>query len=460
MESFLGIDVSKGYSDFVLIDSSFNELEKPFKLYDTPAGHAALEKRLSDYITKHGLSVVNCGVESTGGLEDHWFSCICKLSDKLPVRVSRLNPSVVKKAAGAAKKYQVTDPLSAKNIASYLVRYADQVNYHAPDNMYREYRSLHNHISLCTRQNTQQINSLKHMLYKCSPELQRFCKKKVPNWVLDLLTEYPTSKKLALAKAEKVARINFITLSKAHDLIAKAKISVSTRGEETDALVIQSIVQEIKSKQASIKRLKSVLVEKCKGIEVDIVGSIKGVGIDSAAAIMIEIEDIERFATPGQLVSYFGLDPINKESGDKKSITHISKAGRPAMRATLYMCANSAVLYDPHLKAIYARHRAMGKNHKQALVVIMHKLLRIIWGMLKSGKKYDNQIDRANQIKNEQKMKSIEDVGLEAQKLYEEFDQDAPISNRANRKIKAHLKSQSGSSENVRDQKDVLQVQT
>ena len=460
MESFLGIDVSKGYSDFVLIDSSFNELEKPFKLYDTPDGHSALEKRLSDYITKHGLFVVNCGVESTGGLEDHWFSCIFRLSDKLPVRVSRLNPTVVKKAAGAAKKYQVTDPLSAKNIASYLVRYADQVNYHTPDNKYREYRSLHNYISLCIRQNTQQINSLKHMLYKCSPELQRFCKKKVPNWVLDLLNEYPTAKKLARAKAERVARINFITLSKAHDLIAKAKSSVSTRGEETDAIVIQSTVQEIKSKQASIKKLKSVLAEKCKGPEVDIVASLKGIGIDSAAAIMIEIEDVERFATSGKMVSYFGIDPINKESGDKKSITHISKAGRPAMRATLYMCANSAVLYDPHLKAIYAKHRAMGKNHKQALVVIMHKLLRIIWGMLKSGRKYDNQIDRANQIKHTQKTESVEEADIKAQILYEEFDQDAPISNKANRKIKAHLKSQSGSSENVQDQKDVLQLQT
>lgn len=460
MESFLGIDVSKGYSDFVLIDSSFNELDKPFKLYDTPDGHAALEKRLSDYIKAHNLSIVYCGVESTGGLEDHWHSCISRLSAKLPVKVSRLNPMVVKKAAGAGMKRQVTDPLSAKNIATYLVRYADQVNYGTPLNKYREYRSLHKYLSLCTKQNTQQINNLKQMLYKCAPELQRFCKKKVPNWVLELLAAYPTSQDLARAKAEKVAKIKFIPLIKAHDLIAKAKISVSSRGEETDAFVIRNIVAEIKNKQANIKKMKAVLIDKCKGSEVDIVVSLKGIGLDSAAAIMIEIEDVQRFPTSGHLVSYFGIEPVIKESGDKKSISHISKAGRPAMRATLYMCANSAVLYDPHLKAIYAKHRAKGKNHKQALVVIMHKLLRIIWGMLKSGKKYDYEIDQTNQITNAKKMESIEEQSIQAQNLYKEFDQDAPISNKANRKIKAHLKSQFGNSENVRDQKDVLQGQT
>lgn len=46
--------------------------------------------------------------------------------------------------------------------------------------------------------------------------------------------------------------------------------------------------------------------------------SIIGIGAYSAAAIMIQIEDVKRFASPKELASYFGLHPILKISGDKK----------------------------------------------------------------------------------------------------------------------------------------------
>jgi len=43
MESFLGIDVSKGYSDFALLGKDKQVLEEGFQLDDTRAGHDSLK---------------------------------------------------------------------------------------------------------------------------------------------------------------------------------------------------------------------------------------------------------------------------------------------------------------------------------------------------------------------------------------------------------------------------------
>jgi len=60
----------------------------------------------------------------------------------------------------------------------------------------------------------------------------------------------------------------------------------------------------------------------------------------------------------------------------------MSKKGRASMRAILYMCAQTAVIYDEHMKKIYHKHRSKARIIKQAIGVIMQKMLRIIWECL------------------------------------------------------------------------------
>ena len=420
----------------------------------------SLRKWIEGITKKLELTQIYAAVESTGGFENNWFSFLVRLGQSLPIKISRLNPSVVKNAALADLKGQVTDAQSAKNIAIYLIRYPDQVNYQDADNQYRSYRSLHNHIRLLTKQNTQMINELKQLLYSCFPELQRYCKQSIPNWVLTLLSQYPTPGKLARGKATKVARIKGISLVKAQQLIEKAKKSTSSRGGYTDAYLIESMAQDIHSKQTRLAQLKALLSEECKGREVELLQSIKGIGAYSAACIMIQIEDIARFPTARHLSGYFGLYPTIKESGDKRYVSRMSKKGRPAIRATLFMCANTAVLYDPHLKNIYARHRAKGNTHKQALGVVMHKMLRIIWGILQSGKAYEPQIDQLNISRSTRESASTTNKEIQEKRRIQNFDDDAPISRRAYKKRKAHQTSQVSNAELIRDHVNAPQEQT
>lgn len=451
MNGYLGIDVSKGYADFLLLDGSKNPLDAPFQLDDTTQGHQSLRQWVESSAKDLGITQLYAAVESTGGFENNWYSLLVHLGENLPIKISRLNPSVVKNAALADLKGQVTDTQSARNIATYLIRYPEQVKYQETENQYRSYRSLHNHIRLLTKQNTQMINELKQLLYSCFPELQRYCKQSIPNWVLALLVQYPTAGKLARGKATKVARIKGISLAKAHQLIDRAKSSVGSRGGFTDTYLIQSMAQDIQARQERLAQLKKLLSENCEGYQVDLLQSIKGIGAYSAACIMIQIEDIARFPTAKHLAGYFGLYPTIKESGDKKYVSRMSKKGRSAIRATLFMCANTAVLYDPHLKNLYARHRAKGKSHKQALGVVMHKMLRIIWGILQSGKAYEPTIDQQNISKNAQGPAKTATQEIYEKRRMQNFDPNAPVSRIAFKKRKAHQMSQVSYAEPVRD---------
>lgn len=451
MRWYLGIDVSKGYADFALYSEDLDPVEDVFQLDDTRQGHDQLVRWLEKLVKRNPGLKIDCAVESTGGYENNWYALLLRLGGRMPVRAVRLNPSVVKNASKALLNANKTDAESAREIAGYLKRYADQVSYATEESVYVGFRSLHNLLDKVRCQKTEMINALKQLLYSNFPELERFAKSGVPTWVLELLIRYPTSAKLCKVKAEKLARIKGVTLKKAQALIDKAKASVASHENPAETFAIIELAKSIKEKQEQVDRLKDYLTENCKGPETELLESIKGIGAYSAAAIMVQIEDIRRFASPKQLASYFGLHPVLRVSGDKQMVSKMSKQGRSAIRGILYMCANSAMLADPQMRATYKRQRSMGKAHNQAIGVLMHKMLRIIWGVLMSGKPYDPEIDRKNQERSPQAPATEEIREVLRKRRMQIYDESAPVSRRADKKRRAHALSQAGEAGQVRD---------
>jgi transposase len=452
MESYLGIDVSKGYADFILLNQEKTVLEKVFQLDDNRAGHDALRNMLGKLIKEHQISMLYCAVESTGGFENNWYSGLIGLSKTMDLKVARLNPNGVKKNVDAGLKRNVTDALSAYYIAEYLIGHSNKVEYNEQSSKYASFRSINKHIKLQLKQQTQIINQLKMILYSAFPEMVCYCRNSVPNWVLEVLAKYPTASKLKNISVEKLCKNKHVTSEKAESLIKKAKASVGSRTEDADGFLITSLAEQLIEKQQLIKKHKQYLEKHCKGPEVTLVESITGIGAYSAAAIMVEIEDIDRFASPKKLVSYFGLHPELKESGDKKAVVRMSKKGRSSVRGTLYMCAQSAVIHDSHFKGIYHNQRKKGMGHKQAIGVIMQKMLRVVWGVLKYKKEYHSDIDKQNQ---DRKVTAIvnnnERQELKAKRRYSALATDAPVSNKQSKKRKVHLESQAELVGQVRD---------
>lgn len=118
--------------------------------------------------------------------------------------------------------------------------------------------------------------------------------------------------------------------------------------------------------------------------------TIPGVSFYSGLLIYAEIGDIDRFDRAEELVSYAGLDPVVRESGDSRTEGGISKQGSGDLRWMLVQCANVAVnrANDPYLGRFYARLKRR-KNHQVAIVATARKLLVSIFHMLDREEVYD-----------------------------------------------------------------------
>src|SRR5215831_18633391 len=114
-KGFLGIDVSKGYADFLLLDEYKQVLEESFQLQDNEDGRNRLKALIEEWFLK-GMEQLYCGVESTGGYENNWYIFFNRLSKEKVVYIARLNARAVKAVSDASMKRTITDNISAENI--------------------------------------------------------------------------------------------------------------------------------------------------------------------------------------------------------------------------------------------------------------------------------------------------------------------------------------------------------
>jgi len=90
---FVGIDASKGYADFVILDHRRRIVEPAFQLDDTFEGHARLYQILERICLTDPEAEVFAAVESTGGYENNWLDALMRFQATLPVKAARINPS-------------------------------------------------------------------------------------------------------------------------------------------------------------------------------------------------------------------------------------------------------------------------------------------------------------------------------------------------------------------------------
>ncbi len=112
--------------------------------------------------------------------------------------------------------------------------------------------------------------------------------------------------------------------------------------------------------------------------------TIPGIGNNLGAVILDEIGDVGRFSNVKKLVTFAGLDPIVKSSGNFKNKSGpISKRGSTDLRWALFIVANVARQKDVNLRKYYEKKIIEGKHFFTALNAVAVKLLRIVYWVLK-----------------------------------------------------------------------------
>ncbi|MBP2180087.1 IS110 family transposase [Saccharothrix sp. AJ9571] len=115
--------------------------------------------------------------------------------------------------------------------------------------------------------------------------------------------------------------------------------------------------------------------------------SMPGIGVRTAARILLEIGDASNFASSAHLAAYAGIAPVTRASGTSIKGEHPARTGNRKLKRAFFLAAFAA-LHDPASRTYYDRKRAEGKKHNAALICLARRRCDVLYAMLRTGTHY------------------------------------------------------------------------
>ncbi len=260
-------------------------------------------------------------------------------------------------------------------------------------------REIASRLQAQVKQSTRAINRFHNLLARVFPELATIISDVAASWILKLLDKYPTAPRIAQARLNSLEKIPFAQPEKIKKLHEAAQRSVGSLHGELAETLVREMVAQVRHTQASeqnLRRLLQAAFEELPAAGHQHLVSIPGIGVSTAAVLVAKIIDIERFATPENLVGYFGVFPRENTSGVDpqgqplpRKTQHMSAKGNDLARMYLWNAAFSAMQINPAVRPLYRRLRAKGKRGNVAIGHCMRKLLHLVFAVWKTNKPFD-----------------------------------------------------------------------
>ena len=128
----------------------------------------------------------------------------------------------------------------------------------------------------------------------------------------------------------------------------------------------------------------------------ELLNSIPGVGETTTVAFLAFLNNFHEAKKARSIAAFIGLDPKHHESGSSvKTLSRISKTGHAFLRKTLYMPAIATLYRTQWGKSFFDRLSANGKPPKLIITAMMRKLVHVAFGVMKSGKPFDQTLHAA-----------------------------------------------------------------
>jgi transposase len=248
------------------------------------------------------------------------------------------------------------------------------------------------------RHTTRLVNQLHNRLARVFPELATVVPGVRAAWVLRLLARYPTPAKIAAAQLSSLVSIPHLDREKAEAIRTAARQTVAGfHGPVIEELIRQS-VRSVQHSQKTARALRRALEQAFDALPPgphQAIETIPGIGKLTAAALVAKMVSVDRFATPGSVVNYFGIFPEEHTSGTDKfgrpvppGALRLSPKGNDLVRGCLWNAAKTAIVHNPVIRDLYARQRARGKRGDVALGHCMRKLLHLVFAIWKTGEPF------------------------------------------------------------------------
>ena len=183
-------------------------------------------------------------------------------------------------------------------------------------------------------------------------------------------------------------------LQAARNRLDSASFSPWTPQEVLDSL--ERTIRQLEEEIQGLRETMAIRQEQDRewSTQMQLLTSIPGVGGRTATLLLTEMPPVARCPSAGTWVEFCGLNAEPRQSG-KGNYSRLSRMGTARVRAGLYLPAISALRWNPVVKALGSRLREKGKVGRVRIVAAMHKLLRLCFGVLKSGRPFDLSLHHA-----------------------------------------------------------------
>lgn len=384
---YVGVDIAKTNHYAAIVDYSTGEvLENPFLITNNKQGFNLLYSKIKD-LDKDEVLI---GLESTAHYGNNFIFHFHEKQFKLglinPIQTSTLRKTRIRKVKN-------------DKVDSMLICEALSLGYYnllsSYDIALLEIKSLCRFRKELKDKASDAKIQLDSYVDQVFPELNYFFKNN-----LDIKTAHQLLK--LYQSPQDIAKINLTKLSNLliesshgrynkNRAIELKQLASNSIGINNSALCIQikmtiDLIELLESQINDIEKQISDFIKKNDNV----ITSIPGIADTTAAIILSEIGDINRFNNPNQVLAFAGLDPSVKQSGTfNASSTRMSKRGSSLLRYALILAANNVRLNTKTFSDYYNTKRAQGKLHYNALGHCAGKLVRIIFYMLKNNVKFN-----------------------------------------------------------------------
>ncbi len=379
---FVGIDIAKNTHWAFCLSSDGEIIFEPFSFSNDNSGFQKLISKLES-LDKTKILI---GLESTAHYGENIISYLFNLNYKIgiinPIQTANLRRSNIRKTKN--DKVDTKIIIKALTLNNYTLITSRDINNLKLKGLCRSRRNL---VTLRSKSKIQLVSYLDQIF----PELESFFKGNLHlNVSYQLLKEFSSPKAISnlhLTKLTNILHDNSHGRYGKDDAIRLREIAKSSVGIDNLSLSLQikQAILQIELYDEQIAEVEALYKEILDQMSTPIL-TIPGMSYNQAAVILGCIGDINRFEHSCQLLAYAGLDPSVIQSGNFQArSTRMSKRGSGMLRYSLVYSAHNVVKNNQTFKEYYNLKRSQGKSHYCALGHVAHKLVRIIFKMLKEN---------------------------------------------------------------------------
>jgi len=395
----LGCDIGSDMHYARAIDTRGRELSRDaYPFSNSVEGLQNLKAWALNLAAENGKKQIVLGIEPTG----HYWFCIATWLISNGISVVQVNPYAVKQTKELEDNSQLKDDRKDPKLIANLVKDGNYGMPYLPEGLYAELRHLTMLRDQLTEDRIRAINRLHREMKIYFPEYMDAFGKLEGSFTLEILRKAPIPEDIIELGAEGLkgiwrdAKLRGRGYSKAEQIVSLAKKSIGLKqGTSGGRTAIQWFSGQICILTEKLEEIEDQLHEKCREIPyAENLLEIDGIGETTLAGIIAEMGDISRFDDVKEIQKLSGLGLVACSSGKHKGETKISHRGRKRLRYWLFLAAKSAVAHAEEFKKLHEYYTTRADNplkKMQSLIAIACKLLRVIFTILRTGKKYDPQ---------------------------------------------------------------------